>query len=79
MIMICLSVLNENEVQGVLSRYWLASEIVRLIGENCPEVRPSVGYSYAYGKSDYSPGSKWGAKFQFTITTINTKMVLPVV
>ncbi|KAL9953113.1 hypothetical protein ACROYT_G040473 [Oculina patagonica] len=31
-------VLNAGNVQGVLSRYWLASGIVRLLGENCPEV-----------------------------------------
>lgn len=32
-------VLNSNNVQGVLSRYWLASGIVKIIGENCPEVQ----------------------------------------
>lgn len=32
-------VLTSNNIQGVLSRYWLASGIVRLIGENCPEVQ----------------------------------------
>ena len=41
----CPSVLNENNIQGVLSRYWLASEIVRLIGENCPEVG-SIHFTY---------------------------------
>ncbi|XP_073247759.1 nuclear RNA export factor 1-like isoform X4 [Porites lutea] len=32
-------VLNLNNVQGILSKYPLASAIVRLIGENCPEVQ----------------------------------------
>ncbi|XP_068703613.1 nuclear RNA export factor 1-like isoform X2 [Montipora foliosa] len=32
-------VLNANNVQGILSRPWLASWILQLIGENCPEVQ----------------------------------------
>ncbi|XP_020616741.1 nuclear RNA export factor 1-like isoform X4 [Orbicella faveolata] len=32
-------VLNASNVQGILSRHWMASGIVRLIGENCPELR----------------------------------------
>ncbi|XP_020616739.1 nuclear RNA export factor 1-like isoform X2 [Orbicella faveolata] len=32
-------VLNASNVQGILSRHWMASGIVRLIGENCPEVQ----------------------------------------
>lgn len=31
-------VLNEHNVQGALSKPWLASRIVQIIGENCPEV-----------------------------------------
>nr|XP_058954563.1 nuclear RNA export factor 1-like isoform X1 [Pocillopora verrucosa] len=32
-------VLKLNNIQGILARYWLASGIVKIIGENCPEVQ----------------------------------------
>ena len=38
MFILLLTVLKLNNVQGILARYWLASGIVKIIGENCPEV-----------------------------------------
>ena len=38
MFILLLTVLKLNNIQGILARYWLASGIVKIIGENCPEV-----------------------------------------